>query len=269
MRSVLGIDAAWTDRQPSGVALVDETGEGWKIVEVAPSYEHFFSHAATGRLPASRPMGSTPSARLLLDTCRGTLGRDPTLVAVDMPMSYEPITGRRTADTLVSKAYGAKKCSTHSPSALRPGALSDRLREAFAEEGYPLLTQGSNDFSRGLLEVYPHPALLKLTGARERLKYKTSRARKYWPTHTPEERARRLMEQWETIARALDQRIRGVEGALSELEPPTSGVSRKAYEDAIDAIVCCWVGICVLEGNALALGDKNAAIWIPDCAEVQ
>jgi hypothetical protein len=37
----------------------------------------------------------------------------------------------------------------------------------------------------------------------------------------------------------------------------------KRYEDALDAILCAWVAIEFLEGNAEPLGDEQAAIWTP------
>ena len=40
MRCVVGIDAAWTVTEPSGVALaVDDNG--WRLAAVAPSYDDF------------------------------------------------------------------------------------------------------------------------------------------------------------------------------------------------------------------------------------
>ena len=30
-----------------------------------------------------------------------------------------------------------------------------------------------------------------------------------------------------------------------------------------DAVVCAWVGVCVAEGRAEALGDAESAIWVP------
>ena len=41
MRTVLGIDAAWTGTQPSGVALAEETERGWRLKAVASSYARF------------------------------------------------------------------------------------------------------------------------------------------------------------------------------------------------------------------------------------
>ena len=39
--SVLGIDAALTVHQPSGIALVQNTATGWSCLAVAPSYRAF------------------------------------------------------------------------------------------------------------------------------------------------------------------------------------------------------------------------------------
>ena len=38
----------------------------------------------------------------------------------------------------------------------------------------------------------------------------------------------------------------------------------KSYEDALDALVCAWVGTEYLAGRATAYGDCDAAIWVPN-----
>jgi hypothetical protein len=43
---VLGIDAAWTSNEPSGVALVRGTGSAWECIALAPSYASFVSMAS-------------------------------------------------------------------------------------------------------------------------------------------------------------------------------------------------------------------------------
>ena len=68
------------------------------------------------------------------------------------------------------------------PNALRPGRLSDELRQSFERAGYPLLTNMRAPV--GLIEVYPHPALVELAGASIRLPSKASKVRSYWPTPT-------------------------------------------------------------------------------------
>jgi hypothetical protein len=61
-------------------------------------------------------------------------------VAIDMPLVHTPIVGRRVSDDAVSRAYAGRKCGTHTPNALRPGRLSEHLRQSFDQAGYPLLT---------------------------------------------------------------------------------------------------------------------------------
>jgi predicted RNase H-like nuclease len=61
----------------------------------------------------------------------------------------------------------------------------------------------------------------------------------------------------------LDREIAGVEAALACLDAAANGVALKAYEDALDAIVCAWVGVCALEGRATPLGNELSAIWVP------
>src|SRR5215510_4300874 len=66
MRAVLGIDAAWTLAQPSGVALAAETIDGWRLIAVASSYQHFDALADDRLTREARPRGSMPDARALL-----------------------------------------------------------------------------------------------------------------------------------------------------------------------------------------------------------
>jgi predicted RNase H-like nuclease len=42
------------------------------------------------------------------------------------------------------------------------------------------------------------------------------------------------------------------------------GWEMKAFEDMLDAVVCAWIGVTVLEGRARAYGDERSAIWIPE-----
>ena len=126
MKAVLGIDAAWTLKQPSGVALAIERGGQWHLAAAAPSYDHFLARAA-GDLPPARPAGSIPDVPALLAAAAKIAGGPISIVAIDMPLSLSPITCRRTSDDAVSRAYGARHCATHTPSALRPGRISDDL----------------------------------------------------------------------------------------------------------------------------------------------
>jgi predicted RNase H-like nuclease len=264
-RAVLGIDAAWTDKQPSGVAAAVERDGRWTLAAVEASYKDFVARAEGKPPTGERPRGSPPVAAELLDAGRKICQSPIDLVAIDMPLACSKITGRRCSDTKVSECYGAKQAATHSPSAERPGQISDALRLAFEDAGYPLRTidESSHSTAKGLIEVYPHPALIEFLGAARRLEYKASKALKYWPQLSPMERRTELLSVWRSIVEALDKRIAGVETALPPPAPGHKGWRLKAYEDKLDAVVCAAVAIACLEGRAEAFGDADSAIWVP------
>lgn len=258
-RAILGIDAAWTLTQPSGVALVLEDGHGWRLCEVAPSYPIYERLDSGEAWP--RPVGSKPDVTALIAVSLRLCGKAPDIVAVDMPLANEPIIARRKSDNAVSREYGGRHCSTHSPSAVRPGKISDQLTQAFAAAGYPLAT--SSVIGRAVIEVYPHPALVELSGESRRLPYKAGKLGKYWPRLTRYERKENLIEVWERIVHLLDQQIAGTADRLALPGAGADGRTLKAFEDMLDAVICAWVGICVLEGSAEPYGDDTSAIWIP------
>jgi predicted RNase H-like nuclease len=116
-----------------------------------------------------------------------------------------------------------------------------------------------------LVEVYPHPALLVLLNAPYRVPYKIAKAGRYWPDLSPAERRRKVVETWQEIRAALAMTISGPALPLPPLDTveqlKTSGLKR--YEDALDALVCGWVGIQYLQGHCSPYGDETAAIWTP------
>ena len=253
---ILGIDAAWSLTQPSGVALAANDGQRWRLLAVEASYSCFINGRSQSKLA-----GSSPNAGDLLSAAAEKAGAPVDLVAIDMPLSHVPITGRRCSDNAISIAYGSRHCATHSPSSVWPGVISDQLRAAFTDAGYPLLT--SEIRSRGLIEVYPHPALLELAEAPRRLPYKSQKIGKYWPDVALEKRRSNLMAQWSSIINLLDKEIDGVADLMPPPPSTTKGSALKAFEDKLDAIVCAWVGICVIKGRARPFGDHDSAIWVP------
>lgn len=275
MTALLGIDAAWTYKNPSGVSLLTlgERGE-WRCAALAPSYDSFLDLAAGTPVDwESRPTGGSVEVGELLSAAQA-LGADSVeVVAIDMPLSLLPITGRRTADRAVSRAFGARGASTHSPSAARPGSLSDSLRADFAVYNYPLATktprprpQPTGLAHRALIEVYPHASLLDLTGADYRLPYKVDKRRKYWPDADTDERKRLLISEFAFILESLRKHLHGIELELRVAADAPTFVALKRYEDAIDSLVCAWSALCYWRGEADAYGDETGAIWVPRTA---
>ncbi|RIK83075.1 MAG: DUF429 domain-containing protein [Hyphomicrobiales bacterium] len=242
--------------------MIENSGSVWRLIAVAASYLNFIDGSERPISEQSRPSPSIMDLGTILNAASSMIGCSGVdLVAVDMPLARTAIIARRSADDAVSRAYGARKCGTHTPSAIRPGPISDALREACEASSYPLLTKAIS--TPGLIEVYPHPALVELTSAIERLPYKVSKTRSYWRTETPANRRCRLLEQWVAIITALESEIAGVSAMLPVPQHTAATWELKAFEDALDAVICAWVGICALEGRAIPYGDDDAAIWIP------
>lgn len=257
--AVLGIDAAWTEAKPSGVALIERAAGRWQCVDVQWSYGNF--------LGANAAETNWPGAAALVAASNCVAGGNLTVVAADIPLSLRPIVGRRTADQAVSTAFGSAKCSTHTPSAVRPGKLADQMRQDFAAEGYELATKATPvGTSRCLIEVYPHPALLTLCTRKERLPYKAGKRARYWKDKTPAERLDLLFAEWLVILEALRERIDGI---TLDLPAETMGTELKRFEDMLDALICAWVGAEYLDGRARPYGDDEAAIWVPTSAEIE
>jgi len=254
--AVLGIDAAWTAKNASGYALVEARGGGWRLRAAAPDLREF-SLLCGGDRDGQGMAEAIVEARRLL-------GYAPDLIAVDMPMSKKEIVGRRASDLGVSRRFARAKCATHSPSAERPGKVSDAFRAACEEKGYALIVSLDARPCLSLAEVYPHPALLRLMGANERVPYKAGKTKTYWPMASKDQRLARVTRSLRAIVDALDRVVIGVRDQIAPILAAADGFSAlKPIEDMIDAVVCAWIGTTILAGAATPIGDQDSAIWIP------
>lgn len=238
LRTVLAVDAAWTVTQPSGVALCQRKEENWHCLAIAPSYDSFVA-LANGReveWDAKRFTGDTPDVRRLMEAACAIAGSPVDLIAVDMPLATIPVCGRRVADSRISIAFGKRGCSTHTPSPVRPGPLGTALRNDLTEAGFRLASASTEPKST-----------------------------RYWPAKPVQYRIAKLVENFTLIYGALELTFRDM-----SLPLPTRSVDTlaglKRYEDALDALICAWVGTKYLAGEARAFGDETAAIWCPDPA---
>jgi predicted RNase H-like nuclease len=266
MGTVLGLDPAWTESNPSGVALLDDVGDHWHCPGLAPSYDSFIALAHGVSVDwRANPVGGDPVPEPVLDAA-ATLapGVDADVVAVDMPVSRASFTGRRRADDLASRILSGAGCGVHSPMPARPGRLSLKLRDGFAARGFQVGTTGPlGAGKRPLLEVYPHPAAMSLLGERYRLPYKIGRTTRYWPDEPLERRIANLLEVWTRLIDALSATIDGIDLPLPAIAQGATLSGMKRYEDALDALMCARVGTQFLEGRCALLGERDAAIWVP------
>ena len=270
--AVLGIDAAWTKGNPSGVALIRQLqGGSWECVAVAPSYKAFLDLAEGNNVNwEATPVGGLPEPGRLLEAAAFLLkGAEVTVVAVDIPVSNRPIDGRRPCDIAISRAFGGALCGTHSPNVNRPGALSKNLIASLKKHNYNLRTEMptvANDEppAKATIEVYPHPAIVRLLNLDHRLKYKVEKSNDFWRGRTLLERRKRLRSNFQKLRIGLAAEIHGIpEDVVPTAAYVRSRRSLKRYEDSLDALVCAWVGSCYLDNRAESFGDEDAAIWVP------
>lgn len=268
MPAILGIDAAWTETEPSGVALIEGDGSTWRSVAVAPSYKAFISRAEGVEVSWRGPKckGSRPSVTEVIAAARELAGSEVLIVALDMPVARQPFETRRAADSAISRAFGSRGCSAHSPNASRPGRLGAELMAELESQGFPLATAGELGAAPATIEVYPHPALLMLLASDYRVPYKVSRSSKYWKGASVKDRIDKLLHQFRRIEGALQKELGPIGFELPDGESVNRLSELKRFEDALDSLVCAWVGSRFSVGEATAYGDGNAAIWVPRVA---
>jgi len=244
--TILGWDAAWTP-----------TGSGaWCVVDFEPEGSGLLRMLET----TPRESGaSLTSLNRLLDHY------NPEVVAVDLPLSLDPVRGYREADRETTRAFSKYGCPVHSPTRSRPGEWGDACMEVFASHGYSLKTELPVG-ARALLEVYPHTVALYILRASYRIPYKVQRAGRYYPNRVPLERKRRVAADVCRLRETLGEVVRDLPSRLS-VEPGMRLPKWKGVEDQVDALLCAVAGKAALSGSFHPFGNSRAAVWNPhpDC----
>jgi len=261
-RYILGVDAAWTESEPSGVALLGvKRGRKPQLIRVGRAYGEF---SQWGRIDWDKRVdGAMPRMDALVGDCAGK-GYPISVVALDIPLSPETITGRRTADNLISRRYGSRKASTHSPTEGRPGDVSAMIFTQLTLAGFSWAFSQLGEAT--FIEVYPHPAIIELFRLAERLPYKVSKHRSYWPNLSPSQSRRKVAEQLHWLHRSIGKMVSGTNKCIPALDVrKTRPLWRlKSYEDALDAVICGLVGTRYIAGDTTPFGDELSAIWVPN-----
>lgn len=266
---ILGIDAAWTAHQPSGVALLRVRRNAKpELIALGRSYDEFLTSGPQAKIAwRTRVRGCLPPIDALLSHCKKLTGALPQIVALDIPLARKPLNGRRPCDNAVTSAYVSRGAGTHTPSAVRPGPISKSLFQQLRKAGYQWHTQGkAGQTARVFIETYPHPAIIELMQLPMRLAYKTSRVSQYWPEANSRTRWQRLCKNLDALRLALVDEINGLENLIPSAKVLLKNGNKaqlKHLEDSLDAVVCCWIGYQFWRGHALAYGNEQSAIWLP------
>ena len=257
MPIVLGIDAAWTPDGSSGIALLRSENGKREILAAHDSYDAFIGAHGTGK-------GSyrLPDVEAILKAAYDRAGTAVSVVAIDMPLSRNAITRRREADNAISREFGGRWASTHSPNTERPGIHGKRIQDAFEAAGFVLVTGLDEPRPiRCLIECYPLAALVNLLNADKRPAYKSGK--RYKHASASNDRITDLLVEWEKIRSALATEIAELPFVVRKRADVSFRTSLKGQEDTLDAIICAWVGARFAESTATPYGDEDAAIWVP------
>lgn len=254
---ILGVDAAWTAKEPSGTALIETAGEKYRIIKVGRSYQEFINGYE------DRPKGSVPDFQTLLAACNRQ-GYFVDAIALDIPLANGPIMGRRACDNAISSNYGGRGASTHSPSAERPGPISQDIHTQLTGLGYTLALKPGQQ-GPVFLEVYPHTVILELFKLKYRMPYKVSKRGRYWPELSAPEKIREAVLQLNRLLDYLRPWFTNIDEHIMPLDPSVSYTEwkLKGQEDLLDALLSGLAGAMYLQGKIVAYGDDTGVIWVP------
>jgi len=197
---------------------------------------------------------STRGDRALVALVGSLLGRGsrrakaPALLAFDGPIVCPNRTGSRPVDRLTHSRFGRFHAGCHPANRARcprPSRVAGQLEalgfdREFALSGPRRLRERDGRPLRRQIEVYPHPATIRLFGLSRILKYKRG----------PVARRRRALARLQALIQDLLARftppVIPSETATRFLgQDPTrlAGRAHKRHEDGLDAILCALVGL--------------------------
>ncbi|MBB2892683.1 DUF429 domain-containing protein [Flexivirga oryzae] len=213
----VGLDLAWGVRNPTGVAVLDDTGALRHVAAVRTDEEivaHVRDHAA--------------------GDC---------VVGIDAPLIVVNEAGSRPAEQALGKDFAAYQAGAHPSNTTNPafagGTRGARIAELLDLDMDPASTAG-----RRALEVYPHPATVALFRLGQTLKYKNKPGRSLDQLRGELVTLIRLLESLERVKPAL--RLRQ-SAQWHELVDTVQTATRKAQlrsaEDPIDAVICAYVAL--------------------------
>jgi predicted RNase H-like nuclease len=211
----VGVDLAWGDRRPTGVAAVD----------------------ADGSLCWLGTAGSDDDIHSRLEPFVG----GPCIVAFDAPLVVPNSSGKRPCEAALDRDFRRFDAGTH-PTNTGLAWFADGGRAARLSSALKLDLDPRSSASRKALEVYPHAASIALFGLAKTLKYKQKPGRDFAGLRSE---LLRLMD----FVEGLDSASPSLDAAASPqwriLRTNVVGATRKSQlrraEDPVDAVVCAYI----------------------------
>ncbi|CAN5661226.1 bifunctional ribonuclease/(p)ppGpp synthase [soil metagenome] len=205
----IGIDLAWGLRQPTGLAVLDESA---RLVHVSAVRTDEEIEAELAAYVAG-----------------------PCLVGIDAPLVVKNATGSRPAEKALSKDFRRFDAGTHPSNTGKP-EFADGTRGAKLSKRLALDINPTSGRERRAIEVYPHAASVVLFGLSKILRYKNKKGR---DLDLLRAELLLLMSHLEGIV-ATDQAWAGLR---SQVERATRKSEVRVVEDQVDAVVCAYVAL--------------------------
>ena len=212
----VGLDLAWGERKPTGVAVVDDAG---KLVYLAAAQDDTSIKAAI--------------APYVKDDC---------LVAFDAPLVVNNPTGQRPArPPSTATSPSSRRAPIHHTGKAEFASTPRAARLATALD---LDIEPDSPSTRRAIEVYPHPATVALFRLGRTLKYKAKPGRSFAQLRSE---LLRLIDLVESLAQATPS-LRVVDhDGWTELRHAVEIAERKSElrraEDPVDAVICAYVAL--------------------------
>jgi len=213
----LGLDLAWGEKRPTGLAVLDAGGQ---LLRVS-------AHETDEAIVAAM----TPYAD---GDC---------LVAVDAPLVVKNAVGNRPCEAALNRDFARFDAGAHPSNTAKP-EFTRTPRGARLAKTLGLDMDPSSRSRRRAIEVYPHPATVALFRLGRTLKYKHKPGRPLPQLRTELQRLMRLIEGLADSTVPLH--VRDHEDWIS-LFALVESAQRKSdlrrAEDQVDAVVCAYVAL--------------------------
>ncbi|MGH3362118.1 MAG: DUF429 domain-containing protein, partial [Nocardioides sp.] len=220
----VGVDLAWGDRRPTGLAVLDDDGH--------------LLHVSTADTDDEIVAGLAP---YIEEDC---------LVAIDAPLIVRNATGNRPAEAALNKDFARFEAGAHPSNTGKP-EFREEPRGARIAGRLGLDMNPRSGRARRAIEVYPHPATVALFRLGRTLKYKHKPGRDLDQLRSELIVLLGLVEGLATADPPLlltdhepDQRTVPAWQALrSAVENAARKSELRVVEDQIDAVLCAYVAL--------------------------
>jgi predicted RNase H-like nuclease/ppGpp synthetase/RelA/SpoT-type nucleotidyltranferase len=205
----VGVDLAWGDRQPTGLAVLDEDAH--------------LLHVSTVRTDEEIRTALTPYVE---GAC---------VVGIDAPLIVVNPTGSRPAEQQLTRDFRRFEAGAHPSNTGKP-EFANGTRGARICKLLGLDMDPRSGRKRRAIEVYPHPATVVLFGLGKTLKYKAKPGRSLDLLRSE---LLLLMDHVERLV-TTEQTWRDLR---TRVETATRKVDLRQVEDQVDAVVCAYVAL--------------------------